>query len=107
MDCVAYISNSLYQQTPTCRHQNHSGEEAHLLLTEAQVHELLTEVKHGIEQVPGTHGPQGVHAVFLPTQKCNSAVLHVKQGRETNHQHLQNTNTVQSPQVQLAQWLLH
>lgn len=84
------------EDKPTCRDQNHSSEETHLLLTEAQVGELLAEVKHGVEEVPGTHGSQSVNAVFLPTQEGDGAVSYIKQRGEANHQHLPDTNTTQS-----------
>lgn len=76
----------------TCRHQNHSSEEAHLLLAQSQVHQLLAEVKHGVQKVPGPHGPQGFNAVLLPTQKSHSAVPNVEQRGEANDQHLWNAN---------------
>lgn len=75
----------------TCRHQNHGGEEAHLLLAQTQVHQLLAEVKHGVQKVSGPHGPQGVHAVLLAAQKSDGAVLHIEQRGEANDQHLQKT----------------
>ena len=78
---------------PTCRDQNHGGEEAHLLLAEAQVGELLAEVKHGVEKVPGPHGPQRVHAVFLPAQEGDGALLDVEERSKADHQHLQSANT--------------
>lgn len=80
---------------PTCGDQDHCSEQAHLLLAEAEVDELLAEVKHGVEEVPGTHGPQSVHAVLLPTQEGDGAVFHVEQRGKANHQHLRNTNTEQ------------
>ena len=80
---------------PTCRDEHHGGEEAHLLLTEAQVDELLTEVKHGVEEVSGPHGPQSVHAVLLPPQEGDGAVLHVEQRGEADHQHLQRPRVSQ------------
>lgn len=77
-----------WEHKPTCRHQHHGCEEAHLLLAQAQVHQLLAEVKHGVEQVSGPHAPQGVHAVLLPSQEGDGALLGVKERGEAHHQHL-------------------
>uniref|UniRef100_A0A3B3CL06 Thyroid hormone receptor beta n=1 Tax=Oryzias melastigma TaxID=30732 RepID=A0A3B3CL06_ORYME len=68
--------------------RNHGGEEAHLLLTEAQIHELLTEVKHGVEEVSGAHGLQRLHTVLVPSQEGDGAVFDIKQRGKANHQHL-------------------
>lgn len=81
-----------HHQQPTCRNQNHGGEEAHLFLAEAQIHELLAEVKHGVEEVSRTHGLQRLHSVLLPSQEGDRAVFDVKKRGEANHQHLRDKN---------------
>lgn len=78
-------------QSLTCRDQHHSHEESHLIWLQTQGAQLLTELKHGVQQ--GTHAqrPQGRQGVCLAVQERDCTLLSIEQGTESHHQNLKQT----------------
>lgn len=73
----------------TCWEQHHGHEESHLVGLQAQSSQLLTELKHGVQEGAHAKRPHGGKWVRLPIQEGHRPVFWVEQGTEPHHEHLQ------------------
>lgn len=72
----------------TCRNKHHRHEKGHLIWLQAHRPQLLTEIKHGVQQRAHAKGPQRCQRVRLSVEEGHRPLLGVKQGAEPHHQNL-------------------